>query len=116
MGKSYKTFYCHNTHLVEQKGWPTKDKKGTVVINDWKNKLMFQINFGKNPEVFIFPTDDVGNINGGCRLEETLNVLAKRKADIAIDEFYQWLNDIKSKPIKPTCSNSSEEFDRLFHD
>lgn len=126
MGKSSKTFYCHNTHLVEEKGWPTNDKKGAVVINDWKNNIMFHIDFGKNPKVYVFDTDDKGSIVGGCRLQETVNTLAKKKADIAIKEFVKSVRKsglVYEKPSKPKKTKVKKGFvlrckddDELYND
>ena len=120
MGKSSKTFYCHNTHLTEEKGWPTLDKKGAVVIHDWKNLQMFHIEFGKNPKVFVYPIDKFGNIIGECGLEETVEKLAKIKTDIAIKEFVNGFNDksakskLKKTKVKKGFKSRYNDIDDLF--
>jgi len=73
MGKSYKQFYCHNTKLVEKKGWPTNDKKGTVVIEDTKNGFHFEIIFGKEPHVSVYKINKNGTLLGKELLEEEVN-------------------------------------------
>ena len=60
---NHKTFYTHNTKLVETPGWDTTDKRGSVVIRDSKNNFMFQIDFGKRPRIKAFRTLPNGDID-----------------------------------------------------
>lgn len=88
MGKSYKQFYCHNTKLVEKKGWPTTDKKGTVVIEDTKNGFHFEIVFGKEPNISIFKMDKHGRLCSGDLVEAAVKVKAieLRNKEVKLDK------------------------------
>ena len=92
MGKSYKQFYCHNTKLVEKKGWPTPDKKGAVIIEDTKNGFHFEIVFGKKPSVSVYKRGENGNLYGTELLEE---IFEKR-----IIELFEAYNKNENKPKK----------------
>lgn len=62
--RSSKTYICHNTNLEFKDRWDTADKRGTVVINDWKNQYAFVIDFGKSPKVRVWKTKKNGDFIG----------------------------------------------------
>lgn len=58
-----KTFFTNNTRLKEVKGWKTTDKRGHVNIQDYNNGLFFEIEFGKNPKLFVGKMEPNGDIS-----------------------------------------------------
>jgi hypothetical protein len=57
-----KTYTAHNTKLVQEDSWKTKNKKPHVVIDDNKNGFAFVIKFGKRPSVSIWKAKSNGDL------------------------------------------------------
>jgi hypothetical protein len=57
-----KTYTAHNTKLVHEDSWKTKNKKPHVVIDDAKNGHAFVIKFGKYPSVSIWRSKENGDL------------------------------------------------------
>lgn len=65
-------FRTHNFTIQEMKSWPTDDKIKTIQINDEENKLVYFIDFTKEPKFEIY------------ELEEDLETLGERRANFLI--------------------------------
>ena len=57
-----KTYTAHNTKLVQEDGWKTKNKKPHIVIDDTKNGYAFVVKFGKYPKVSIWEAKENGDL------------------------------------------------------